>query len=336
MDERERRRGDEGAREQRHRGRAHVREHEREHGRHEQLSRRRRRTHEQRIRAAVTRREADERDLRSGRRAGERRGVEERVAGLVRDHDGEREKQRALVLDDERGVDARELRHGGEERVPERKRVARMQTAVDELVHPPERQRPEIHELAHAREMERAVARQRRRRDVPEEHAEHESCARRDPASRDRRLELAAPARPARSTVTPSSSHRTSANDVCTTKTTPSAVPSAASVHASVAATVRSPSARAISPPGTSTASVAAPSRTNSPTPWPGRSRDRPTARSTAATYAARRITPSASSSGTGRDASQRAIRRYCRSRGARSRQPANMIQRARSAARSP
>ena len=50
-------------------------------------------------------------------------------------------------------------------------------------------------------------------------------------------------------------------NDVCTRKAMPSATPSAASVHVNVAATVRSPSVRAIRCPGTRTASVAVPRR---------------------------------------------------------------------------
>jgi hypothetical protein len=92
------------------------------------------------------------------------------------------------VLDDERRVDARQLRHRREERVPERERVAGMEAAVDQLVHPPQRQRPEVDELAHAGEMEGTVAREDRRRDVPQQHAQHDAGGERDPVPRDRRL----------------------------------------------------------------------------------------------------------------------------------------------------
>ena len=50
----------------------------------------------------------------------------------------------AVALSFDSDHETNELRDGGEERVPERKRVARMQAAVHELVHPPQRQRAAI------------------------------------------------------------------------------------------------------------------------------------------------------------------------------------------------
>ncbi len=71
------------------------------------------------------------------------------------------------------GCDAAELRDEREERVPERKRVAGVQASVAELVHGTERERAEVVELAHAREMLERVAVDDAGH-VPERDPEHE------------------------------------------------------------------------------------------------------------------------------------------------------------------
>ena len=82
-------------------------------------------------------------------------------------------------------VGERDLADQREERVPERERVAGVEPAVGELVHRREREAAELDELAHAREVEEAVAADLAG-DVPEEEPEHGARAptpRRGPGS---------------------------------------------------------------------------------------------------------------------------------------------------------
>ena len=79
-------------------------------------------------------------------------------------------------------VDTGDLGDGGEKPVPERERVAGMEAAVGELVDPVQREVPERVELAHAGEMEQAVAADLAG-DVPEENAEDGTGKRRPAAS---------------------------------------------------------------------------------------------------------------------------------------------------------
>ena len=175
MDERERQRRHPGGEEHAQCRPACVGEDEREDGRDEQLPRRRRRPREEWIRPAVSSCEPDDRDLRRRSRSTERHRAKEGHSCFECHDDRERNEQRALVLDDERGIDAGELRHRREKRMPERKGVAGMQAATDELVETPRTERPELDELADARHVERAVADQRPWRDVPEQQPEHEA-----------------------------------------------------------------------------------------------------------------------------------------------------------------
>src|SRR5206468_10691013 len=101
----------------------------------------------------------------------------ERVPRLV-DH-GERDGRDGARLMEQhlRGVDARELRDVREEAVPQRKRVAGMQPAVDELVDGAEVQRAERVELPDAAEVEERVAMDDAG-DVPERDAERETSER--------------------------------------------------------------------------------------------------------------------------------------------------------------
>ncbi len=191
VDEREREGGHRGGEQDPPRRRAHVGEDQGECGRHEQLARGGRGPSEERIRPAVPGGEADERHLRRGGGRTERRRAEEGIARLERHEDGKRKQQRALVLDDERRIDAGQLRDRGEERVPERKGVPGVQPAVDELVEPPGAERAELDELPHAREVERAVAGQRPRRDVPEQQPENDAGERHQPSA-PRTLDLRA------------------------------------------------------------------------------------------------------------------------------------------------
>ncbi len=67
------------------------------------------------------------------------------------------------------GILARHLRDQRDEAVPEREGVPGMEAAVRELRHAVERERVELEELPYAREVEQAVA-LNRRRDDPQEH----------------------------------------------------------------------------------------------------------------------------------------------------------------------
>ena len=141
-------------------------------------------------------RQRDERHLRGSGDRSEPRRAEEDGSRLERDEDGDRDEHRRFVLDDERRIDARNLRDGGKKRVPERERVSGMQPASRQLVESPGRERAELDELPDAREVERRVSCERSRGNVPEEHSEHEPGESHGVPSPDRRLfgTLSAPA----------------------------------------------------------------------------------------------------------------------------------------------
>ena len=160
---------------ERPRPRLQVSEEERDRHRHEQLLRSGRRKSEQRPRAAVTRSEAVEAELRGEHREAGRRRVEHGDPRLPDDDARERSEQRRLMLDDDSRVEPRDLRDERVEPVPERKRVAGMEAAVLELVDRAQVQVAEVDELAHAGEVEEPVAGDDPR-DVPEERAEHDSA----------------------------------------------------------------------------------------------------------------------------------------------------------------
>ena len=159
-----------------------VRERERERGRHEELPRRGRRQPERRVGAALRGRERGHRHLRADDRQRRANTAEEGVAGLVRDDDGEWREHRGLVQDNLRRVEEGDTRDERQEAMPERERVAGMQPTVGELVHGVERERVERLELAHAREMEEAVAPDLAG-DPPEQNAQSDAEAQRPPAA---------------------------------------------------------------------------------------------------------------------------------------------------------
>ena len=99
------------------------------------------------------------------------RGAENRDARLPGEEAGDRHEQRRFVVDDDRGIESRDLRHERVEAVPEREGVARVQAAVLELVEGAEVEVAELDELADAREVEEAVAGDDAR-DVPQGDAE--------------------------------------------------------------------------------------------------------------------------------------------------------------------
>ena len=140
------------------------REDEREQRRDDQSPRHCRRQREEVERPRAGPREADQPDLGSRDRDSAAVGAEERGAGGVGEHDGERRQDRGHVQHRGRGVDVREARHERNRRMPGRERIARMQTAVLELVHDAERREVERLELPHAAEMEEPVAVDRVRR----------------------------------------------------------------------------------------------------------------------------------------------------------------------------
>ena len=246
---------------------------------------------------------------------------------------------RGLVLDDERGVDACELRHGREERMPEREGITGMEPASRELVEPPRRERAQLDELADARDVERRVSGERSRRDVPEEQSEHEPGEGHGVPALDRRLFRACSARAEHErsqSEREQDEERERRTTPRTANTTPSATVSAARAHASVAEVDRSPSARAMSQPGKQDDERRGAEPEEEPeTVLREQARQSERREHRRRVCGARRHRP-ASSSGTLPLASQRAIRRYCRSRGARRRQPASTIQRVRAAARAP
>ena len=138
--------------------------------------------------------------------------------------------------------------------MPERERVAGVEPAVGELVDGVERERVERVELPHAREVEEPVAADLAG-DVPEQEPEH-GAGDEDPAAARNPLRprsARARTRPRRPPAA-SSSTSVSVSDEPTANVTASAPKISASDQASVAATLRSPSARATSAPGQRTA----------------------------------------------------------------------------------
>ena len=220
--------------------------------------------------------------------------AEERVPRLVGDERRRAARAPSLVQDDVRRVEEGDTRDEREEAVPERERVAGVQPAVGELVHGVERERVERLELAHAREVEEAVAADLAG-DVPEQDAEHRiprraTHQRPGGAARDEehvRANDSAARRPARE----QQHERQARATPPTANVTASAPKISASDQASVAAAPRSPSARATTAPGEQQD--------------PGRERE-PQQRHRS------------SSSGTRPDASQAAASRYIRPRSPR------------------
>ena len=108
--------------------------------------------------------------------AADRRRKSAQPASNQQEH-GERREDARLVQNDARRVDAADLGDERQKPVPERERVAGMETPVGELVHPVQGEVAERDELAHAREMEEAVAadlaRRRARADSAEHHTGH-------------------------------------------------------------------------------------------------------------------------------------------------------------------
>ena len=175
VDDREHEAGSGGRRQKRWRRPAERLEREGERSRDEELPRGRGRKREQRVRAAVTRREADDPGLRPRDGAGRPRPPEERPAGLVRDDEREHGEDRREVDDDLLRIGARDLRDERQEPVPERERVSRVEAPVRELRHAVERQVVELEELAGAGEVEEAVALDVPR-NAPEEDPQHDPC----------------------------------------------------------------------------------------------------------------------------------------------------------------
>ena len=134
---------------------------------------------EQRERASVS---GCERNCGNG--CGEDRSAEphrakEREPGLVDDGEGNRGDRARLVQHHLRRTDAAHLRDEGEEGVPERERVPRVQPAVRELVDRADVKVAECVELLHAAEVEEGVSRDRTGH-VPERDAEREPDERHD------------------------------------------------------------------------------------------------------------------------------------------------------------
>ena len=142
----------------------------------------------------MSRRERRDADLRAHDRDRRADSLEERVAGLVGDEERERRQHGRLVQDDLGRVEEGDARDEREKAVPEREGVAGMQAAVGELVHGVERERVERLQLAHARQVEEAVAADLAG-DVPEQHAEQRAGGEDPPPSRE---PLAVSARAAR------------------------------------------------------------------------------------------------------------------------------------------
>ncbi len=157
MDERERERGRGDRGEHTPPRVAHRDEHQRERGRDEQLPARGGRQLEHAVRAAAARGQRDRR--RGGRRHGRPQPprAEERRPRLVGDEQRQGREPARLVEHDRGRVDAREPRDRGEERVPDRERVAGVEPAVGELPEPGQRERVELGELPHPPEVEQRV-----------------------------------------------------------------------------------------------------------------------------------------------------------------------------------
>ena len=107
--------------------------------------------------------------------------AEERVARLVGNEQRQRREHRSLVQDDVVGVEEGDAGDESEEAVPEREGIAGVQPPVRELVHGVERESVERVELAHAREVEEAVAADLAG-NVPEQDPQHRTGAEYPPA----------------------------------------------------------------------------------------------------------------------------------------------------------
>ena len=146
-----------------------------ERSRQQDLAGGRRRQPQSGVRAAVTRCERRHGDRAADHRHRRADAPEERPARLVGDEQRHRRKHGGLVEDDVRRVEEADPGDEREEAVPERERVAGVETTVGELIDGVERERAERIELPHAREVEEAVAADLPG-DVPEQEPEHGAC----------------------------------------------------------------------------------------------------------------------------------------------------------------
>jgi len=183
MDERHRRRCGRDRGDERPGGVADVGEDECQQRRQQQRPRGSRRKRERRVRTSVPGSEPQERELHDRRRDACPARAEEREAGLVGEQERKRQQHGRGVQHDRWRADACEPRHDRDRRVPERERVARMQPAVAELVHRPQRERVEAEQLLLPGQVEERVAVVAR--DPPE----------RDPGDRSEREHAQAPGR---------------------------------------------------------------------------------------------------------------------------------------------
>ena len=110
------------------------------------------------IDAAVSLREDPQRHLSEHDRHGDAQRAEDRPTHLVREHESERNEQARLVQGDARGIDAGEAGDDRHAAVPERERVARVQSPVLELADVVQRERAERVELADPAEVHERVA----------------------------------------------------------------------------------------------------------------------------------------------------------------------------------
>ena len=158
-------------------------------------------------------------------------------------------------------VGAGDLGDEREKAVPEREGVAGVEPAVGELDHALEREVAEREELPHPGEMEEPVA-AHLAGDPPQQQAEQDARGGDRPGAVQRTLPTAQDrARRGRDDPAARRSASVSPSPPETRNVSASAPAIAARPHASVAATPRTPSARAISQPGASTTPVASTSR---------------------------------------------------------------------------
>ena len=175
---------------------------------------------------------------------------EERVARLVGDEKRERREHGGLVQDDLGRIEEGDAGDEREKAVPEREGVAGMQPAVRELVDRVERERVERLQLAHAREVEEAVAADLAG-DVPEQHAQHRSGAEAPTTARESAPAAARAARTAaRRPRLRATGRAPDVSDAPAANVTASAPKRSASDQASVTEAPRSPRARATIAPG--------------------------------------------------------------------------------------
>ena len=137
---------------------AHAEEEQGDDGGQEELGRSLPRLPQVGVDAAVSLSESPERHLPEHDSHGEAHRAEDGPAHLVGEHDGDRNEQARLVERDGRGIDAGEARDDRHTAVPERKGVAGMQPAVQELADVVQRERVERVELADAAEVHESVA----------------------------------------------------------------------------------------------------------------------------------------------------------------------------------